>query len=279
MNYLVKQQHIDCSIRKVKTGKMHGFSRITSSFTPRLNVGMRKSFAWPLKPLPPFKWSDFITVPFIQKDTKVLYADAQCCSGLYWRTVSSSGLRNKREMWRPWQKIQKEFLMVVFKIQSESSNSLSRKWSLSKKWSSTHSCKQHEMSLHCSLRDFHFQRNKYCRSEQRKRKVVSGAQILHLGCTLQLPGKVLKIPMPMKTGSLWAGPRHQYFWKLPRWLWWTAKNEKRAVFLLQCALAPPRDFVKIQTMIQQVWLGQSFCNAKGCSSDVKALVHAPGSRH
>ena len=45
---------------------------------------------------------------------------------------------------------------------------------------------------------------------------VCEAQVLHLGGSLQFPGKGLKIPALTKSGSLWAGPRHQYFLKLPR---------------------------------------------------------------
>ena len=49
-----------------------------------------------------------------------------------------------------------------------------------------------------------------------REKNVSGAQVLHLGYTLQSPGEVLKIPVPIMLRSLWAGPRQQYFLKLPR---------------------------------------------------------------
>lgn len=71
-----------CSIKEAQN-KESGFApNITGSFTPRLSVGMRKLFCLAIKaaPFPTPHSNDlslFITVPFIQMDTKVLYADAQ----------------------------------------------------------------------------------------------------------------------------------------------------------------------------------------------------------
>lgn len=80
-----------CFIREAQNEE-GGFSpSITGSFTPRLSVGMRKIFCLAIKAaLFSTPHSNgltlFITVPFIQMDTKVLYADTQrfkgCARGL-----------------------------------------------------------------------------------------------------------------------------------------------------------------------------------------------------
>ena len=75
-----------CSIREAHNEE-GGFSpSITGTFTPRLSVGMRRIFCLAIKAAPfPTPHSNgltlFITLPFIQMDTKVLYADAQRFKG------------------------------------------------------------------------------------------------------------------------------------------------------------------------------------------------------
>lgn len=130
-----------------------------------------------------------------------------------------AGLPNKRDV-ETLAKVQKKFVKVIFKIESESSNCVA----LSRKCSCIHWYKQHREIF--TVREINIIGLSRGRGEN-----VCEAQVLHLGGSLQFPGKGLKIPALTKSGSLRAGPRHQYFLKLPRWFCCAAKAERRAVRL------------------------------------------------